>query len=194
MLTFFSSFAGYNDGTNTRFWVQPQSVNVNNSLQFDAASFPQHNPLLNSTNQPQLMRSENVLGLGTSQQSVSNFHDPGPSNLRSFRASDDFFPEEEIRMRSHEMLENEDMQHLLRVFNLGGHGNTSFNASEDNYGFSSPFTPNPLTGFGFSEDRSRSSGKAVIGWLKLKAALRWGIFVRKKAAERRAQLVELDDM
>ncbi|KAF9683508.1 hypothetical protein SADUNF_Sadunf04G0021100 [Salix dunnii] len=42
-------------------------------------------------------------------------------------------------------------------------------------------------------DRSRSSGKAVVGWLKLKVALRCGIFVRKKAAERRAQLVELDD-
>ncbi|CAI0542497.1 unnamed protein product [Linum tenue] len=43
-----------------------------------------------------------------------------------------------------------------------------------------------------SQDRGRSSGKAVVGWLKLKAALRWGIFVRKRAAERRAQLIELD--
>jgi hypothetical protein len=29
--------------------------------------------------------------------------------------------------------------------------------------------------------------------LKIKAAMRWGFFIRKKAAERRAQLVELDD-
>ena len=36
-----------------------------------------------------------------------------------------------------------------------------------------------------------SPGKAVVGWLKIKAAMRWGIFVRKKAAERRAKLVEL---
>ncbi|KAK8947388.1 hypothetical protein KSP39_PZI006994 [Platanthera zijinensis] len=40
--------------------------------------------------------------------------------------------------------------------------------------------------------RSRStSGKAVVGWLKIKAAMRWGIFIRKKAAERRAQIIEL---
>lgn len=174
--------------------MQPQSVNLSNSFQFNAASFPPQNTLLSSTHQPQLISSQNVLGLGPSQQSVPNFLDPGPSNMQSFRTSEDLFPEEEIRMRSHEMLENEDMQHLLRVFNQGGHGNTSFNASEDNYGFSSPFMPNLSSGFGFNDDRSRSSGKAVIGWLKLKAALRWGIFVRKKAAERRAQLVELDDM
>ena len=43
------------------------------------------------------------------------------------------------------------------------------------------------------DEQNRSSGKAVVGWLKLKAALRWGIFIRKRAAERRAQLVELDD-
>ncbi|PKI41391.1 hypothetical protein CRG98_038214 [Punica granatum] len=174
--------------------MQPQGVNLNTSLQFDANSFPLHNPLLSSMHQPQLMRNENVMGVGQSQQPATNFHDPGPSNLRSFRVGEDLFPEEEIRTRSHEMLENEDMQHLLRVFSLGGHGSNSFNVSEDNYGFSSPFTPDPSSSFGFNEDRSRSSGKAVIGWLKLKAALRWGIFVRKKAAERRAQLVELDDI
>ncbi|XP_031392363.1 calmodulin-binding protein 60 B-like isoform X2 [Punica granatum] len=185
---------GYNDGMNTRFPMQPQGVNLNTSLQFDANSFPLHNPLLSSMHQPQLMRNENVMGVGQSQQPATNFHDPGPSNLRSFRVGEDLFPEEEIRTRSHEMLENEDMQHLLRVFSLGGHGSNSFNVSEDNYGFSSPFTPDPSSSFGFNEDRSRSSGKAVIGWLKLKAALRWGIFVRKKAAERRAQLVELDDI
>ncbi|KAK8953057.1 hypothetical protein KSP40_PGU014329 [Platanthera guangdongensis] len=42
--------------------------------------------------------------------------------------------------------------------------------------------------------RSRSSsGKAVVWWLKIKAAMRWGIFIRKKAAERRAQIIELED-
>ncbi|KAK8965375.1 hypothetical protein KSP40_PGU006629 [Platanthera guangdongensis] len=38
-----------------------------------------------------------------------------------------------------------------------------------------------------------SSGKAVVWWLKIKAAMRWGIFIRKKAAERRAQIIELED-
>ena len=97
-------------------------------------------------------------------------------------------------MRSHEMLENDDMQHLLRIFNMGGNnGQASANVTDDGYPYSSPYMPNSSTGYGFEDDRSRSSGKAVVGWLKLKAALRWGIFVRKKAAERRAQLVELDE-
>ncbi|KAK4746413.1 hypothetical protein SAY87_012725 [Trapa incisa] len=169
---------GYNNGMNAASWVQPQSLNASNSFQCDTASFPPHNPLLSS---------QNVLGHGPSQQSVPNFHNPSPSNLQSFS-------EEDIRMRTHDMLENEDMQQLLHAFNLGGHGSTSFNTSEDNFGFSSPYMPNMPSGFEFNDDRSMSSGKAVVGWLKLKAALRWGIFVRKKAAERRAQLVELDDM
>ncbi|CAN4087123.1 unnamed protein product [Withania somnifera] len=66
------------------------------------------------------------------------------------------------------MLENDDMQHLLNIFDMGG----QHHASSKNW---------------------IRSGKAVVGWLKLKAALRWGIFIRKKAAEKRAQIVELDD-
>lgn len=31
-----------------------------------------------------------------------------------------------------------------------------------------------------------------VGWLKLKAALQWGIFIRKRAAQRRARLEEVD--
>jgi hypothetical protein len=91
------------------------------------------------------------------------------------------------------MLENDDMQHLLRIFNMGGQGLSSFNATEDGYPFSSTNMPTAPPNYSFGDDPSRSSGKAVVGWLKLKAALRWGIFVRKKAAERRAQLIELDD-
>lgn len=92
-------------------------------------------------------------------------------------------------MRSNEMLENEDMQQLLRVFSMGGN---SVNLPEDGYCFQS-YIPSPCPNFNFDEDRSRASGKAVVGWLKIKAAMRWGIFVRKKAAERRAQLVEIED-
>lgn len=93
-------------------------------------------------------------------------------------------------MRSHEILENDDMQHLLRVFNMGGAGTS--NLQEDGYGFPS-YMPSPFPSYNFDDDRSRSSGKAVVGWLKIKAAMRWGIFIRKKAAERRAHLVELED-
>lgn len=39
----------------------------------------------------------------------------------------------------------------------------------------------------------RLHGKAYIGWLKLKAALKWGITVRKVAAAKRAILEELED-
>lgn len=92
-------------------------------------------------------------------------------------------------MRSHEMLENEDMQSLLRIISMGG---TAVNVSDDGYAYSS-FMPTPAPSYKFGEERNRSSGKAVVGWLKLKAALRWGIFIRKRAAERRAKLVELDD-
>jgi hypothetical protein len=96
------------------------------------------------------------------------------------------------------MLENEDMQQLLRIFNMGGQGLSSNSVTEDGYPYSSYMpspspSPSPSLNYSLSDNPSRSSGKAVVGWLKLKAALRWGIFVRKKAAERRAQLVELDD-
>ncbi|XP_011043291.1 PREDICTED: uncharacterized protein LOC105138780 isoform X4 [Populus euphratica] len=116
------------------------------------------------------------------------------SNLNLHRGKEDFFSEEEIRTRSHDMLENEDMQQLLRIFNMGGQGLSSNSVTEYGYPYSSYMpSPSPCPNYSLSDNPSRSSGKAVVGWLKLKAALRWGIFVRKKAAERRAQLVELDD-
>lgn len=165
----------------------PQNVNVNTPLQFDGSSFPLQNPLISSSHQTQL------LSLGASPASASGFHAAGPSSLPPYRGAEELFSEEEIRMRSHEMLENEDMQHLLRIFNMGGHSQSSFNVADNGCPFPSGYMPNLSPNFAFNEDTSRSSGKAVIGWLKLKAALRWGIFVRKKAAERRAQLVELDE-
>uniref|UniRef100_F6I7S3 Uncharacterized protein n=1 Tax=Vitis vinifera TaxID=29760 RepID=F6I7S3_VITVI len=76
---------------------------------------------------------------------------------------------------------------------MGNHGHASANVTDDGYLIHQHTCPLHLQVMAFDEDRSRSSGKAVVGWLKLKAALRWGIFVRKKAAERRAQLVELDE-
>lgn len=184
---------GYNDSMATRFSLQSQNVNLNAPIQFDGASFPLQNPLISASHQVQIPRSENVLALGTTQSSTSGFQPIGASNLTSYRGVEDYFPEEEIRMRSHEMLEHEDMQHLLRMFNVGGHAPASVNATEDGYPYSSGYMGTPSLNYNFDDDRSRSSGKAVVGWLKLKAALRWGIFIRRKAAERRAQLVELDD-
>lgn len=177
----------------------PQNVNLNSSLHFDGSSFPLQSQLPSTSHVDQIQRNENMLAIGPPQSSTSGFQNVDTSNLASYRGLD-FFPEEEIRTRSHEILENEDMQHLLRMFNMGGHGQVhgqgqvhpSINASED-YPYSSAYMPSPSMNYNFDDDRSRSSGKAVVGWLKLKAALRWGIFIRKKAAERRAQLVELDE-
>ncbi|KAK3013398.1 hypothetical protein RJ639_009459 [Escallonia herrerae] len=191
------TIGGYDDNVGTRYPLQSQNMNLS-TAQFDGTSFTLHDQLSNASQQAQPPRSDNMLALGQPQSSTSGFLAGGTSNLgSSFRGFEDFFPEEEIRVRSHEMLESEDMQHLLRIFNMGAHGPTSINATED-YSYSSSYMPNPSSNFGssnfgFDEDRTRSSGKAVVGWLKLKAALRWGIFIRKQAAERRAQITELDE-
>ncbi|XP_059659656.1 calmodulin-binding protein 60 B-like [Cornus florida] len=188
------TIGGYDDSVGNRYPIQPQSMNLNAPIQFDGTSFPLNNQLISPQAQPS--RSENMLALGPAQPSSSSFQPSVAPNMQhqsSYKGFEDFFSEEEIRMRSHEMLENEDMQHLLRLFNMGGHGHASANVSEDVYPYSSAYMTNPASNYSFDDDRMRSSGKAVVGWLKLKAALRWGIFIRKKAAERRAQLVELDD-
>ncbi|XP_057963480.1 calmodulin-binding protein 60 B-like [Malania oleifera] len=184
---------GHDESMATRYSMQSQNANHNAPIQFDGTSFPLQNQLINTEHQAQLSGSENALALGPSQLSAPGFQAVGPSNFASYRGVEDLFPEEEIRLRSHEMLENEDMQNLLRFFNVG-HGHTSINVTEDGLPYSSSaYMPAPTPNYSFDEDRTRSSGKAVVGWLKLKAALRWGIFIRKQAAERRAQLVELDD-
>uniref|UniRef100_M4D437 Calmodulin-binding protein n=1 Tax=Brassica campestris TaxID=3711 RepID=M4D437_BRACM len=94
---------------------------------------------------------------------------------------------EEIRVRSSEMLESDDMQKLLKTFGIAG-GFTHID--ESCYGFNDRYEAQVDKGYG--RERGRGSGKAVVGWLKLKAALRWGIFIRKKAAQRRPQIVEID--
>nr|XP_029121769.1 calmodulin-binding protein 60 E isoform X1 [Elaeis guineensis] len=97
---------------------------------------------------------------------------------------------EEIRIRSLEILEHGDMQCLLSSFNTNGVG-VFGSSSEAHYSYpSAHFEPQSECMFG--QEHNRNNAKAAISWLKLKAAFRWGIFVRKKAAERRAQLVELD--
>lgn len=191
---------GYDGNVASRYTVESHNMNLN-APQFDTTSFTLHSPLINGSQQPP-RNDNNILALGLTQPSTPNFLSGNTNTLNlssSFRGLDDFFPEEEIRMRSHEMLENEDMQHLLRLFNMGGgggHGQTSGTPVNENYyPYSATYMPNTPSnfGYGFDGDKSRTSGKAVVGWLKLKAALRWGIFIRKQAAERRAQIVELED-
>ncbi|XP_073058671.1 calmodulin-binding protein 60 C-like [Primulina eburnea] len=185
------TIGGYSDNNEGRYSTQLHNMNPKVSIQLDDTSFPPHNQLIHSTQQAQPFQDQDTLTLGPPISNMSSFHTGGTSNFTSFKGYDDI-PVDEIRMRSNEILEGEDMQHLLRMFSMGGHGHDSFTAHDNSYDYSG-YTPIMPTNLGFGEDRTRSSGKAVVGWLKLKAALRWGIFIRKKVAERRrAQLVELD--
>jgi hypothetical protein len=190
LITYMS--AGYHESTTTSFSVQSQNTNLNSSIQFDDNAFSLQSQLMSVPHQVQLPRNENGLSLGVPQTATHGFQTASISNS-TYGGVEDFFPEEEIRIKSHEILENEDMQHLLRIFNLGSHAHASFNAHEDGYPNSSAYMPANHMSYNFDDEPNRSSGKAVVGWLKLKAALRWGIFVQKRAADRRAQLIELDD-
>ncbi|XP_030456364.1 calmodulin-binding protein 60 B-like [Syzygium oleosum] len=188
---------GYNGDVAVRYSTQSQLANANTRSQFPSTSYVPQDQL--ASNQAQSSRNDSSsvgLALGPPlsagfQATGSSIQTPGLNPFDDWSSNRDkgdveFLTEEEIRMRSHEMLENEDMQHLLRLFSMGGHA--SISVPEDGYGFPT-YMPSPQP---FDEDRSRS-GKAVVGWLKIKAAMRWGFFIRKKAAERRAQLVELDE-
>ncbi|GMH03978.1 hypothetical protein Nepgr_005817 [Nepenthes gracilis] len=196
--------ADYSDHLATRFSNHSQLMNSNSQSQFQSTSFSQHDDLIDNSHQTLITRNDNAIGLAwlhpqpstsglftanaSVQHSNPNLYDGWSQN--SDKAAEDFFSEEEIRIRSNEMLENEDMQQLLRIFSMGGHA-APIGVPEEGYSYQ-PFMPPPSPNLGFDNDRTRS-GKAVVGWLKIKAAMRWGFFVRKKAAERRAQLVELDE-
>lgn len=117
-----------------------------------------------------------------------------PGNGNSFGED---ITEDELRARSMELLENEDMhtqiQQLLRMFN-GQVGDIPLSP----YGPVPEDDAFPFVGLPGDEDVGgfkppRANGKAYVGWLKLKAALHWGIFIRKRAAARRAQLDEVDE-
>ncbi|KAL2228705.1 UNVERIFIED_CONTAM: Calmodulin-binding protein 60 B [Sesamum indicum] len=195
---------GYNGNMTARYSTQSQLINSSSCTQFEPASFTQHDQQVNQPNQIDSAPYDSRVGLalGPPQSSSSSSFQASNASLQQAslnpfedwstnrdKGVDDFLSEDEIRMRSHEMLENEDMQHLLRLFSMGGHA--SVNVPEDGYNFPS-YMPSPSPGFSYGEDPTRS-GKAVAGWLKIKAAMRWGIFIRKKAAERRARIVELED-
>jgi hypothetical protein len=82
---------------------------------------------------------------------------------------------------------NDDMQQLLRFSYAPFSG--SFRLCDDESYIPGGYIQPHAVSYGV-----RSSGKACIGWLKIKAALRWGIFNRKivhEKAVRRAQIEEL---
>ncbi|KAL6838307.1 hypothetical protein ACP4OV_031811 [Aristida adscensionis] len=186
-----------------RYAANPQDVSPSITIQYDTSSLPPEGQFSGSSIQPQSSRESSMLALRPAQQQQT-FEFPGlgqsmqPSALNPFdwsrsqenRGGVDDYLMEEIRLRSHEILENDEMQQMLRILSMGGAPSTNPNIVD---GLPS-YMPSPIPAFNFGEDdRTRPSGKAVVGWLKIKAAMRWGIFVRRKAAERRAQLVELED-
>ncbi|XP_071721204.1 calmodulin-binding protein 60 B-like isoform X2 [Rutidosis leptorrhynchoides] len=198
---------GYNDNFDTVYQTGPQVMNTNPHGQYDIGFASNGRHIANSQQIQNTNGYDNIsgpLGLGppqsTSFQTMNSSVPQSNMNIHPFnewshnnedKGVEDLMSEEEIRMRSNEMLENEDMQQLLRLFSMGGGGGHASNVSEDGFSFPS-FMPSPAPNFDFDNDRGHS-GKAVVGWLKIKAAMRWGFFVRKKAAERRAQIVQLED-
>ncbi|KAL9275733.1 Calmodulin-binding protein 60 B-like protein [Drosera capensis] len=183
-----SSTAGYN-GELTHHYIN-QLMNSNPQSQFESTPFSLEN-LIDNPRQIHMTRNKGAVALdpppsSTSHHSTQNLY-AGWSDDRD-QGADYLTNEEEIRLRSHEMLENEDMQQFLRLFSIGP--NSSINMPDEaSY---QPFAATPLPNFTFGEDPARPA-KAAVGWLKIKAAMRWGFFVRKKASERRAKLVEIED-
>ncbi|WVZ85792.1 hypothetical protein U9M48_032666 [Paspalum notatum var. saurae] len=165
----------------------PEGQFSGSSIQTQASQSTSTLALWPMQQQQKLPQNFEFSGLGQSTQpSVLNPFDDW-SRLQENRGGVDDYLMEEIRARSHDLLENDEMQQMLRILSMGG-APTGLNNVD-----SFPPYPSPAPAFSFEDDRSRSSGKAVVGWLKIKAAMRWGIFIRRKAAERRAQLVELED-
>ncbi|GLJ36726.1 hypothetical protein SUGI_0739290 [Cryptomeria japonica] len=100
--------------------------------------------------------------------------------------------------KSAEKLENQildaQLQSLIQSMTAGTsiQQNSLFNNSEKAEAFCfSVFTP--TSNVSISMSTRRLHGKAYVFWLKLKAALKWGITVRKVAAAKRAKLVEIED-
>ncbi|PWZ28085.1 Calmodulin-binding protein 60 B [Zea mays] len=192
-----------NGNQSARYAATTQNIPANVAMQYDRSAVSPESQFSGSSLQSQASRGSNTLALGPPQQHQSfafpalgqsmrptglNPFEEWPQQQENCGGVDDYLMEE-IRMRSHEILENEEMQQMLRLLSTGGAGT---NLTEDGFSFPS-YMPAPSPKLSYEDDRTRAPGKAVVGWLKIKAAMRWGIFVRKKAAERRAQLVELDD-
>lgn len=176
--------------------MQLQNMNLHAAVELPGTSFPTQNQMIHSHSiqQSQASGSDNLLALGPPVPTMPSF--PTANNTSNFAVNHGGYediPVDEIRARSHEMLESDDLQQLLRMYSMGGgNGQHSLNGN-DNFGFS-PYNPFSPPNFNLDDERTRSSsGKAVVSWLKLKAVLRWGIFVRNKAAERRARIEEVDE-
>lgn len=85
------------------------------------------------------------------------------------------------------------MQNLINLIHSGTNGqshNLFSNMGREAFSFS---VFRSASNESCSMSGHRLHGKAYIGWLKLKAALKWGISIRKVAAAKRARLEEIED-
>eukprot|EP01018_Ginkgo_biloba_P028259 Gb_39213 [translate_table: standard] len=117
----------------------------------------------------------------------------GPNGLYRIKSSNELASELENRGSDGEDFQFQ-MQNWIRVLNPGP-GEQAYNFfpnSQGDHGFTFTSLP-PTSDSNFNLAGSRLHGKAYVGWLKLKAALKWGISVRKVVAARRAKLDELED-
>lgn len=79
-----------------------------------------------------------------------------------------------------------------QILDGAGLAHSLFSNMERGEAFSfSVFTP--ASDESCSLSKHRLHGKAYICWIKLKAALKWGISIRKVVAAKRARLVEIED-
>ncbi|KAL1202898.1 Calmodulin-binding protein 60 D [Cardamine amara subsp. amara] len=175
------SIGGYNQTLAT---AQPHNPQAKFDIILQPDQFMGHQHQYQTT-----IENGNVTGLAiVPPQSATGGYQDVNSSVNPFedwtnQRENDIFSAEEIRLTSHEVLENEDMQQLLQLISMGEN-------EEDGFALPSFMHNTPMMqGY---ENRGRS-GKASAGWLKVKAAMRWVFFIRRKAAERRAQIVELDD-
>ncbi|CAM8925528.1 unnamed protein product [Rhodiola kirilowii] len=195
-----STVAAYTSGHNTgtdRYL--PAIQNTPQQPYLSSKPAPQYQPTPSSDHDhqsqaPQLIefafvRSNEAAGLATVAP-----QEPFSSTSHYVSGSTSQFDwSEELRMRSSEMLQSDDMQRLLRTFGVDVGTSDAHNYGHTDqgcYSYNVPYEARNKQEFG--QEPAKNSGKAVVGWLKLKAALRWGIFERKRAAQRRAQLFELD--
>ncbi|KAJ7532549.1 hypothetical protein O6H91_13G046900 [Diphasiastrum complanatum] len=96
---------------------------------------------------------------------------------------EEHYSEEELRMKSLELLGHEDFSLEMQQLACSNY------SLQGDFNFPSPeCSPAPEADGVHLQTGRTAHAKANIGWLKLKAALRWGIFIRKRAATRRAYL------
>ncbi|CAA2938343.1 Hypothetical predicted protein [Olea europaea subsp. europaea] len=117
---------GCHDNMITRYSNQSQLMNSSSHTQFDTTSFTQPDQQVNLSYDdrfgvalgPPLSSSFQVGNSSIQQANLNPFEDWSHNRVEGV---DDFLSEEENCIRSHKMLEKEDMQMLLRLFCLGGH-------------------------------------------------------------------------